>query len=202
MNVTAHPLLLDSMSHYLLLLIKTAEKTSVQMAGAKHTMLHSRIARKKLMGCLIWGMRWSPSSSHSSLFSFVWFVEWNGLIHDHLITHKLTISICTRNMLIPPKFMGWTHDASPHLVWGGSSNQTHPYIMKMSWQVKSRYQHPYTSISKKKERERKRQHTKEMITQKYACMPRWYGVTKTLWRPVAPGVCLNGQRLGNSETMK
>ena len=93
------------------------------------------------------------------IFSFLtffvfWFVEWNGLIHHHHITHKLTISICMRNMLIPPKFMWWTHDAPPHLVWGGSSNQTHPYIMKMSWQVKSRYQHPYTSISKKKERER------------------------------------------------
>jgi hypothetical protein len=34
------------------------------------------------------GLRNSPSSSHSSL---VWFVEWNGLIHQDLIPHKLVL---------------------------------------------------------------------------------------------------------------
>lgn len=48
---------------------------------------------------------------------FVWFVERNGLIHHHLTSHKLIVSIITRNGVIPPNFMGWTHDTPPHVGW-------------------------------------------------------------------------------------
>jgi hypothetical protein len=37
---------------------------------------------------------------------FIWFVEWNRLIHHHLISHKLIISIISvRNELVSPKFI-------------------------------------------------------------------------------------------------
>ena len=75
------------------------------------------------MVCLVWGMRWSIFLLTPHFF--IWFVEWNELIHKHLIPHKLIISICMRNGLIPPKLMGWTHDASPHEAWDDSTNQTH-----------------------------------------------------------------------------
>jgi hypothetical protein len=65
-------------------------------------------------------------SSFHSLF-LIWLVQWNELIHYHLIPYKLIISICIRNELIPPKFMRWTHDdASSHEAWGDSTNKTHP----------------------------------------------------------------------------
>jgi hypothetical protein len=35
------------------------------------------------------------------------------LIHHHLNSHKLIISIYVRNELIPPKLMEWTYDSSP-----------------------------------------------------------------------------------------
>jgi hypothetical protein len=36
---------------------------------------------------------------------FIWFVEYNGLIHHHHIPHKLIISIYMRSGLIPPNLM-------------------------------------------------------------------------------------------------
>ena len=33
---------------------------------------------------------------------FVWFVEWNRLMHHHLIPHKLMSSTSMRNGVIPP----------------------------------------------------------------------------------------------------
>jgi hypothetical protein len=82
------------------------------------------LCTKNIRVCLVRGMGWSI------VFSFltfcIWFVEWNELIHHQLIPHKITISICMRNELVPLKFMEWTHDAPPHDVWGDSTNQTHP----------------------------------------------------------------------------
>jgi hypothetical protein len=36
---------------------------------------------------------------------FIWFVEYNELIHHHFIPRKLIISIYMRSELIPPKLM-------------------------------------------------------------------------------------------------
>jgi len=53
---------------------------------------------------LVWERRWFIIFS---LFTFfIRFIEWNELIHHHLIPYKLIISICKKNELIPPKFMG------------------------------------------------------------------------------------------------
>jgi hypothetical protein len=66
--------------------------------------------------CLVWEIRWSIIFS---FFTFcIWFMKWNELIYHHLIPHKLIISILIRNELIPPKFIGWTHDMH-HLMKHG-----------------------------------------------------------------------------------
>jgi hypothetical protein len=36
---------------------------------------------------------------------FIWFMEYNELIHHHLIPRKLIISTYMRSWLIPPKLM-------------------------------------------------------------------------------------------------
>jgi hypothetical protein len=36
-----------------------------------------------------------------------------------------------RNELIPPKFIGWTHDVSPHEVYGMTPQTKH--IINFSW---------------------------------------------------------------------
>jgi hypothetical protein len=41
---------------------------------------------------------------HLLTLHFVWLVEWKGLIHHHLIPHKLIIIGSTRNGVIPPNF--------------------------------------------------------------------------------------------------
>jgi hypothetical protein len=38
-------------------------------------------------------------------YFFIWFVEYNGMIHHHPIPHKLLISIHMKSGLIPPKLM-------------------------------------------------------------------------------------------------
>jgi hypothetical protein len=57
---------------------------------------------------------------------------WNGVSWYIAISFliRLIISICKRNGLIPPKLMGYTHDASPHETWGDSTNQTHHKLRK------------------------------------------------------------------------
>jgi hypothetical protein len=55
---------------------------------------------------------------------FVWFVEWNELIHHHYISHKLITSNNMRNEFIPPNLWNCFLDASPYLEWINSSNQT------------------------------------------------------------------------------
>jgi hypothetical protein len=67
----------------------------------------------------------------SHLAFFIRFVEWNELIHRHLIHHKLIISICMRNELIPSKFVGWTNVTLPYEVWGGFTNQTQPCLLEL-----------------------------------------------------------------------
>jgi hypothetical protein len=54
---------------------------------------------------------------------FVWFVEWNGFIHHHLITNKLIISTSMRNEAIPPNLRNGL--MMHHLGCCDSSNQ-HP----------------------------------------------------------------------------
>jgi hypothetical protein len=48
--------------------------------------------------CLVWEMRWSIV--YSFLNFIVWFVEWNRLMHRHLIPSKLIISTSIRNGVI------------------------------------------------------------------------------------------------------
>ena len=63
---------------------------------------------------------------------FVWFLQLNELIYYHLISHKLIISICMKNVLVPPKFIGWTHDA-----WSDSTKQTHCKVKaRCTWVVR------------------------------------------------------------------
>jgi hypothetical protein len=75
--------------------------------------------------CLVWWMRWSI------IFSLLVFGLWNGMswFHHHLIPNNLIISISMSNGLIPPKFIGWTHDTSPYEARGDSTNQTHHYSL-------------------------------------------------------------------------
>uniref|UniRef100_A0A0A8Z0Z7 Uncharacterized protein n=1 Tax=Arundo donax TaxID=35708 RepID=A0A0A8Z0Z7_ARUDO len=56
----------------------------------------------------------------------VWFEEWSGLIHNHLIPHYYIVSLLMRNGVIPPNFMGSPHDSPRHPRWVDPSNQALP----------------------------------------------------------------------------
>jgi hypothetical protein len=53
---------------------------------------------------------------------FVWLVEWKGLIHHHLIPHKLIIISSTRNGVIPPNFGIDLRTTSSRMEWFLKSN--------------------------------------------------------------------------------
>jgi hypothetical protein len=58
----------------------------------------------KVTVCLGRGISWSIVIL--TLTFCIWFREWNELIHHHLISYRLIISICMRNWLVSLKFMG------------------------------------------------------------------------------------------------
>jgi hypothetical protein len=49
-----------------------------------------------------------------SSYFFVWFTKWNGLIHHHLIFHKLVASTCVTNEVIPSNI--WNGLMMHHLI--------------------------------------------------------------------------------------
>ena len=77
----------------------------------------------------IWFEEWaSPLFTHSLLF--YWFVEWNRLMHHHLIPHKLIISICMKNEF----FFFWQSanfiiSSKKLLKWNGSQSTDYSAIM-------------------------------------------------------------------------
>jgi hypothetical protein len=124
------------------------------------------------MSCLVWGMS-----------CLVWGVEWVCSPPSH---HKLIVSIHTRDGVIPPNFVGSTHDGSSQLdKWVISSRIrwfVKPNMLEMSQKSDIKFfAHYFSSISQ----------VPILITQMLVCALMKFVSQKcqpkTIWRPYYSG---------------